>query len=167
MSVVDGKSPQVAARVAYVQSCWHRDIVDRARHGFTTRLAEAGGADLQIDFFEVPGAFELPLMAKRLAASRDYAAVVAAGLVVNGGIYSHQFVADAVIQGLMRVQLENEVPVLSLVLTPLNFHEHEVHEQFFSEHFDVKGGEAADACLATLAAHRALPARDSGEAKGD
>ena len=142
--------------VAFVQSCWHREIVDRARDSFTDSMARAGFAADSIDYFEVPGALELPLMAKRLAATGRYAAIVAAGLVVDGGIYRHDFVASAVIDGLMRVQLDADVPVLSAVLTPINFHEHQAHQDFFGGHFVVKGAEVADACVATLRAHDEL-----------
>jgi 6,7-dimethyl-8-ribityllumazine synthase len=137
-------------RVAFVQSCWHRDIVDRCRDSFLAEMAERGyGAD-RIDLYEVPGAFEIPLHAKMLARTGRYAAVVASGFVVDGGIYRHEFVADAVIDGLMRVQIETEVPMISAVLTPQRFHEHDEHRAFFSHHFVVKGGEAAAACVATI-----------------
>jgi 6,7-dimethyl-8-ribityllumazine synthase len=56
----------------------------------------------------------------------------------------------------MRVQLDTGVPVFSAVLTPRDFHEHEAHRRFFCEHFELKGTEAAEACLATLASLRAL-----------
>ena len=94
----------------------------------------------------MPGAFEIPLQAKLLAQSGRYDAIVAAGFVVNGGIYRHEFVADAVISGLMRVQIETEVPVISAVLMPQRFHEHQEHQRFFREHFLIKGAEAAAAC---------------------
>jgi len=70
--------------------------------------------------------------------------------VVDGGIYRHEFVADAVISGLMRVQIETEVPVISAVLTPQRFHEHQEHQRFFHAHFRVKGAEAAAACARTI-----------------
>ena len=103
-----------------------------------------------MDFFKVPGSFELPLHAKRLARTGRYSAIVAAGLVVDGGIYRHEFVAKAVIDGLMRVQLDEDVPVISAVLTPHHFHEHDQHALFFSSHFEVKGREAARACMHTV-----------------
>lgn len=138
-------------RIAFIQACWHREIVDRARESFVATMAERGFAESRIECFEVPGSFEIPLQAKLLAKTSRYAAIVAAGLVVDGGIYRHDFVAHAVIDGLMRVQLDTEVPVLSAVLTPQHFHEHEEHRRFFFEHFTVKGKEAAEACLRTLA----------------
>jgi 6,7-dimethyl-8-ribityllumazine synthase len=139
-------------RIAFIQSGWHKDIVDRARESFIDEAMRLGVARDAIDVFEVPGAFEIPLHAKVLAQTGDYAGIVACGLVVDGGIYRHDFVADAVINGLMRVQLDAEVPVFSVVLTPHHFHEHEQHRKFFLEHFIVKGQEAAHACVRTLAA---------------
>jgi 6,7-dimethyl-8-ribityllumazine synthase len=142
--------------VAFVQSCWHRDIVDRSRTAFLGSIKQHGIARRQVDCFEVPGAFEIPLHAKLLAKTGRYAAVVAAGFVVDGGIYRHEFVASSVIHALMSVQLETEVPVISLVLTPQAFHEHEEHRRFFGEHFVTKGKEAARACGAAIQSVRAL-----------
>jgi 6,7-dimethyl-8-ribityllumazine synthase len=122
------------------------------------RTPKIGTPEGNLDCFEVTGAFEIPLHARRLAETGSYDAIVAAGLVVDGGIYRHEFVAEAVIGGLMRVQLDSGVPVISAVLTPHHFHEHEAHEAFFSSHFEVKGREAARACVQTLDALERLPA---------
>jgi 6,7-dimethyl-8-ribityllumazine synthase len=141
-------------RIAFVQSSWHEDIIAQGRASFFETMANSGiGADA-IDVLTVPGAFEIPLHAKLLARSRHYAAIVACGFVVDGGIYRHEFVAQAVIDGLMQVQLESEVPIFSVVLTPQHFHEHESHRKFFLEHFVIKGAEAALACVRTLASLR-------------
>jgi 6,7-dimethyl-8-ribityllumazine synthase len=137
-------------RFAFVQSCWHRAIVDQGREGFLAEMARQGVPPSAIDLFEVPGAFEIPLLAKRIARSGRYAAIIACGLVVDGGIYRHEFVADAVISALMAVQLETDVPVISAVLTPQQFHEHQDHQRFFAAHFVIKGTEAASACLQTV-----------------
>ncbi|MBM4476142.1 6,7-dimethyl-8-ribityllumazine synthase [Rhodococcus hoagii] len=142
--------------IAFVQSTWHRSIVDRARDAFMARWSELGHDPAGIEFFETPGAFEIPLHAQRLARTGRFAAVVAAGLVVDGGIYRHEFVASAVIDGLMRVQLDTDVPVFSAVLTPHHFHEHLDHDAFFTAHFDKKGQEVANACSATLAGLAAI-----------
>lgn len=143
-------------RIAFVQSCWHRDIVDRSRVAFLKGLKQLGFAGRQVDCFEVPGAFEIPLHAKLLAKTGRYAAVVAAGFVVDGGIYRHEFVASSVIDALMRVQLDTEVPIISVVLTPQRFHEHEEHRKFFSEHFVSKGEEAAQACIGAISGIKKL-----------
>ncbi len=143
-------SAPTEGRVAFIQSCWHRAIVDQGRDAFLTEMARHGVGETTIDLFEVPGAFEIPLMAKQLSRSGRYTAVVACGLVVNGGIYRHEFVADAVIGALMTIQLETGVPIISAVLTPHHFHDHDDHQRFFAEHFVIKGTEAASACLKTV-----------------
>ena len=144
------------ANIAVISATWHSDIVARARDAFLAEAAHLGQPVKTIDLFEVPGAFEIPLHAQKLAASGRYDAIVACALVVDGGIYRHEFVAHAVIDGLMRVQLDTGVPVISAVLTPKDFHEHADHLKFFSDHFIKKGAEAARATLATIAALKKL-----------
>lgn len=139
-------------RVAFVQSTWHESVVERCRTSFIEELATFGIDEDQIDVFRVPGAFELPLLAQRAVRSGHYDAVVAAALVVDGGIYRHDFVAATVLDALMRAQMESDVPIISVVLTPHHFHEHQDHLDFFHEHFLVKGAEAARACIGALAA---------------
>ena len=143
-------------RYAFVHAAWHAEIVHQARDSFLSEMQQQGVALHQIDVVEVPGAFELPLLAKKLARSGRYAAVVACAFVVDGGIYRHEFVADATVSALMAVQLETEVPVLSVVLTPHHFHAGDEHQLFFAAHFVVKGAEAARACIQTVELLRGL-----------
>ncbi len=135
-------------RVAFVQSAWHREVVEECRIAFLAEIEARGITN--VDVFEVPGSFEIPLHAQILAKTRRYTAIVAAGLVVDGGIYRHEFVADTVIKALMDVQLRTEVPVFSAVLTPQQFHESAAHFDFFRKHFAIKGIEVAEACANTL-----------------
>ena len=143
-------------RIAFIQAGWHKDITDQAKKTFIEDMTKAGFPEKNINLFETPGSLEIPLQAQLLAKSGKYNAIVCTGLIVNGGIYRHEFVTTAVIDGIMRVSLDTEVPVLSVILTPQNFHEHEEHNKFFFEHFKVKGREAAQACLKTLENMRAL-----------
>jgi len=145
-------------RIAVVSASWHDEIVAQARGAVLSALKGGGIPSASIEAFDVPGAFEIPLQASKLAQSGRYDAIIACALVVNGGIYRHEFVAAAVIDGLMHVQLDSGVPVLSAVLTPRDFHEHDDHRRFFSEHFVKKGTEVAQACLQTIANHRAIAA---------
>lgn len=130
-------------RYAFVKAGWHAEIVDRALEGFLELVC----AD-RVDVFDVPGAFELPLTCRDLAATGRYAAVTAAALVVDGGIYRHDFVARAVVDGLMRAGLDTGVPVLSVSLTPHHFQETDHHRSIYAKHFVEKGREAARAALA-------------------
>lgn len=129
-------------RYAFIKANWHADIVDQALAGFL-QIIPAG----DVDVFDVPGAFELPLLARDLARTGRYGAVAAAALVVDGGIYRHDFVAQAVVSGLMQAGLETGVPVLSVSLTPHHFQETDHHRRIFGEHFVQKGREAAEAAL--------------------
>jgi len=132
-------------KYAFIKAAWHADIVDQALVGFR---AEIGNA--QVDVFDVPGAFEIPLVAQRLA-KQGYDAVVGAAFVVDGGIYRHEFVSQTVVEALMKVGLDCDVPVLSVVLTPQSYQETEAHNAFFAEHFVGKGREAARAAKAVTA----------------
>lgn len=141
-------------RFAFVKAQWHADIVDRAYDGFTQLIP----AD-QVDSFDVPGAFEMPLMARDLAASGRYDAVVCAAFVVDGGIYRHEFVAQSVVDGLMRAGLDTGVPVLSISLTPHQYQETAHHNAIYRAHFLTKGSEAAQAALGILKARSTLSQR--------
>lgn len=131
-------------RIAFIKARWHAEIVDQALVGFRQDM-DASALPHEIVAFDVPGAFEMPLLAKKLAASGRFDAIVAAALVVDGGIYRHDFVAQAVVSGLMDAQLDTGVPVFSVSLTPHNFQPREEHHSFFHAHFVEKGAEAARA----------------------
>jgi 6,7-dimethyl-8-ribityllumazine synthase len=98
-------------------------------------------------------------MARDLSKTGQYVAVLGAAFVVDGGIYRHEFVAQTVVNGLMQVQLDTDVPILSAVLTPQSFEDSEVPQHFFLNHFRVKGREAAEACVSILTARAAVSAR--------
>ena len=129
-------------RYAFIKANWHADIVDQALAGFTEIIPAE-----QVDVFDVPGAFEMPLLARDLAETGRYGAVAAAAFVVDGGIYRHDFVAQAVVDGLMRASLDSGVPVLSVSLTPHQYQETDHHNAIYRTHFVEKGREAARAAL--------------------
>ncbi len=142
------QTPQnTSAKIALIQASWHFQIVDQARLGLLDELAQNGWPTGAVEIFKVPGAFDIPLLAKRLAETGAYQAIVASGFVVDGGIYRHDFVASTVIDALMQVQLETDVPVISAVLTPHQFQETAEHIGFFEDHFVTKGKEAARAVM--------------------
>ena len=140
-------------RFAFIKANWHADIVDKALEGF----AEIVGRD-SVDVYDVPGAFEMPLLARDLARSGKYAAVAAAAFVVDGGIYRHEFVAKAVVDGLMQAGLDTNVPVLSISLTPHQYQETDHHKAIFRQHFIEKGREAARAAQMIVATRAKLAA---------
>jgi 6,7-dimethyl-8-ribityllumazine synthase len=149
--VSDAPAPRVhprftkPQRVAFVQSAWHREVIEQCRLAFLSEIEQRGIERARIDLFEVPGSFEIPLHVQLLAKTRRYTAIVAAGLVVDD-----EYIAETVIRALMDVQLRTEVPVFSAVLTPQQFHETAAHFDFFRKHFATKGIEVAEACANTL-----------------
>ena len=138
-------------RFAFIKAQWHADIVDRALDGFCEVIPAE-----QVDVFDVPGAFEMPLLAKELASTGKYGAVACAAFVVDGGIYRHDFVAQAVVDGLMRAGMDTGVPVLSVSLTPHQYQETDHHNAIYRAHFVEKGREAARAALGVLKTKAAL-----------
>lgn len=137
--------PLPPVKYAFIKANWHNEIVDQALTGFMDIIPES-----QIEIFDVPGAFELPLIVRDLARTGKYAAVIAAALVVDGGIYRHEFVAQAVVNGLMQAGMDSDIPVLSVSLTPHQFQETEHHINIYKDHFQLKGREAAQAALAIV-----------------
>jgi len=131
-------------KIAFIKAGWHADIVDQVLKGFVADMA-GKGRKVAMSVYDVPGAFEMPLLAKKLGQTGRFDAIVAAALVVDGGIYRHDFVAQAVVAGLMDAQMATGVPTFSVSLTPHHFHDSEVHHDFFFDHFVKKGAEAANA----------------------
>ncbi|MHB8678578.1 MAG: 6,7-dimethyl-8-ribityllumazine synthase [Rudaea sp.] len=104
------------ARFAIVASRWNPSIVDALIDGARHALAAHGVADAAIDLVRVPGAWEIPQAAAKLARGAKYRAILALGCVVRGDTRHYEHVADGCAQGLMRVALDTQVPVLNGVL---------------------------------------------------
>lgn len=139
----------LSPRVAFIKARWHADIVDNSHTGFLNEINRAM-PNATVEAFDVPGAFEMPLLAKKLAQTGKYDAIVASAFVVDGGIYRHDFVANAVVTGLMDVQLKTLIPVFSVSLTPHHYQPTDTLTKFFKEHFIEKGAEAAKAVQQVL-----------------
>lgn len=137
--------------IAFIKAQWHAQIVDQALVGFQEKIGDA-----TVDAFDVPGAFEMPLLAKKLAQTGKYDAIVAAAFVVDGGIYHHEFVSASVVDALMQGQMDTGVPMFSVSLTPHNFQETPDLISYFTAHFVKKGQEAANAVKQTLAIYAKL-----------
>ncbi|MEX0582139.1 MAG: 6,7-dimethyl-8-ribityllumazine synthase [Sneathiella sp.] len=155
----DNQTPDIRKsfnRIAIIQANWHADIVHEASKSFIKDLVDYGYDANGFDIHDVPGSLEIPLMAKKLSQAGRYDLIMATGLIVDGGIYRHDFVAKTVLDAMMQVQLDCGVPILSVVLTPHHFQETDAHRNFFREHFIIKGQEAAKACRMTLENIRGL-----------
>ncbi len=107
-------------RFAIVRARFNDPITAALLDGALQGFADAAGGETQVDISEVPGAFELPLAAKWLAESGDYAAVVCLGCVIRGATPHFDFVAGEAARGIAQVALASGVPVIFGVLTTNN-----------------------------------------------
>jgi len=134
-------------KIALIKAGWHTRIVESAEASFI----EAMGGAAQVDVIEVPGSLEVPLVGQQCLES-GYDMAVGLGFIVDGAIYRHEFVARAVIDGIVNVSLKTGKPFLSVVLTAKTFSEASPeNEEYFVNHFVIKGQEAADAAKAMFA----------------
>jgi len=104
------------ARFAIIASRWNPRITDTLVAGARRTFADHGVAEEAVDVIRVPGAWELPFAAARLAKQGSHAAIVALGCVVRGDTRHYEQVADGCSDGLMRVALDHGVPVANGVL---------------------------------------------------
>ncbi len=149
---------QLDFRIALIAAQWHEDLVNVATSSCFSELLKLGvAANDNVKLFKVPGSLEIPLVSKLIIQSGDWDAVIAFGLVVDGGIYRHEFVAQTVLNGLMNVALETKVPILSTVLTPQKFDENNPKDiEFFRRHLITKGVEAARSAVQAIQMVRLL-----------
>lgn len=105
------------AKWALVVSRFNETICERLLSGAVDCLVRHGGQASQITVVRVPGAFEIPLAARRLARSKKFDAVIALGVVVRGGTPHFEYVCSAVTSGLNQVQMESDIPVAFGILT--------------------------------------------------
>ncbi len=117
MNEIEGRFVGEGRRFALVVSRFNETVSERLLSGALDALRRHGVADDAITVARVPGAFEIPVIAKRLAASGRFDAVVGLGAVIRGATAHFEHVANAVSQGLLRASLDTEVPIAFGVLT--------------------------------------------------
>jgi len=148
----EGELDATDMHVAIAVARFNRDITDGLLDGAQRTLEKAGAAN--VDVVWVPGAFELPLVAQRLATGGDVDAVICIGAVVRGDTPHFEYVAGECAAGVARVALDTGIPVIFGVLTV------ETREQAFDRiggSEGHKGEEAAATAIEMVALLRALP----------
>jgi len=107
-------------RLAVIASRYNPRVADGLLEGALGALREAGLAEGEIEVFRVPGAFELPLLAKELAQAGKFDAIVCLGVVIRGDTSHFDYVCEGVTQGLVQAMLQTQVPMAFGVLTTDN-----------------------------------------------
>ena len=118
-SAFSGNLPADATglRFAVITARFNREITDRLRDSAIRTLIDAGAADRDIAVFEVPGCFEIPIVAKRLAESGRFDAIIALGAVIRGETPHFDYVANEAAAGVARAAYDTGVPVSFGILT--------------------------------------------------
>jgi len=142
-------------RVALCVACFYEELADKLETGARVALSDAGIAD--VDRFDVPGAFELPLAARYAAESGRYEAVVCLGAVIRGETDHYEYVCQAAASGIQQVQLATGVPCGFGVLT-VDSMEQALARVAGGEKRDT-GRHAAEAALASLKVKQELASR--------
>ena len=117
MNIISGQYEGAKVKIAVVASRFNEIIVSKLIDGMVDGLSRHGVDMNQVDLAWVPGAFEIPLIAKKMVNSHRYDAVICLGAVIRGETDHYEHVATEVTKGIAQVALQAEIPVLYGVLT--------------------------------------------------
>lgn len=142
--IIEGDLQARDLRFAILASRFNEFVVDALVRGALDTLRRHGASDKQVDVIRVPGAYDMPLVARRLAESRRYDAIVAVGAVIRGQTSHFDYVAGECASGLARVAAETGIPVAFGVLTTENA------EQAIDRAGGKAGNKGADAAASAV-----------------
>jgi 6,7-dimethyl-8-ribityllumazine synthase len=114
---IEGQLTLRGARIALLVSRFNSFIVETLVSGAVDTLKRHGAEERELQIIRVPGAYEMPIAAKRLAASQRYDAIIALGAVIRGGTPHFEYVAGECTKGLSQVSLQHDLPIAFGVLT--------------------------------------------------
>jgi 6,7-dimethyl-8-ribityllumazine synthase len=161
LKVYESTADGAGIRVAVVVSRFNHLISARLLEGCNEELALRGVRSEDVHVAWVPGAFEIPLAARVLAASGRYHAVVALGVVIRGGTPHFEYVCNGVTDGVMAIMRDTGVPVAFGVLTCDDV------QQALDRAGGADGNKGREAALAALEMARLLPGLEKAPATGD
>ena len=143
-TVIEGKLDARGMKFGIIVSRFNDFVTEKLLEGALKALRTHGGDDKDIDVVRVPGAFELPLLAERMAASRKYDALVCLGAVIRGDTPHFEYIAEGVLRGIGNVMLEHRIPISFGVLTTNNV------EQALERAGTTKGNKGFEAALTAI-----------------
>jgi len=117
IQTIEGQLTARGARIALLVSRFNSFVVESLLDGAVDTLKRHGAEARELQIVRVPGAYEMPIAAKRLAASQRYEAIIALGAVIRGGTPHFEYVAGECTKGLSQVSLQYDVPIAFGVLT--------------------------------------------------
>lgn len=117
MKVYEGSLQAKGKKFGIIVARFNSFISERLLEGALDTLSRSGAAEKDIEIAKVPGAYEIPLLARKMAKSKRYDAVICLGAVIRGATAHFDYVAGEVAKGVAQVSLDSEVPVIFGVLT--------------------------------------------------
>lgn len=142
--IIEGNLSAKGLKVGIVVGRFNDFIGDRLLDGAVDTLVRSGAADSDIDVVKVPGTFEMPVVAKTMAKSGNYDAIVCVGCVIRGSTPHFDYVAGEAAKGIAKVSLDFEVPVAFGVITADNL------EQAIERAGTKSGNKGRDAALTAI-----------------
>ena len=144
MKIIEGNKKVKNLRFAVIQSKFNENICERLLAGTLSCLRGYGLDENQIIIIKVPGAFEIPLIAEKLAEQKKYDAIICLGAVIKGETAHFEFISKAAADGILQVGLKYGIPVIFGVLTAYTEEQAEVRA---GEKQNNKGWEAAETAV--------------------
>lgn len=117
IKIIEGELTVRGARFGIIAGRFNSFIVDSLVEGAIDALVRHGAKESDLQLVKVPGAFELPMVAARMAAKKEFDAIIALGAVIRGGTPHFEYVAGECTKGLAMVSAQHDVPVAFGVLT--------------------------------------------------
>ncbi|HXH48074.1 MAG TPA: 6,7-dimethyl-8-ribityllumazine synthase [Terriglobia bacterium] len=141
-------------RIAIIRGEYNREITLSLEEKCVETLLAAGVPEKNIRNFAVPGCFEIPLLAQRLASQKKYHALIALGAVIKGDTYHFELVVNECARGIMDVSLRHDVPIIFEVLATYNRRDAARRAGNNKLNKGIEAGQAALSLLATLSSAR-------------
>ncbi len=117
MREIDGDLTAQNLKIGIIVARFNSFITERLLEGSLDCIKRHGGSDELIDVVRVPGAFEIPLAAQKMAKSKKYDAIICLGAVIRGATTHYDYVCNEAVKGISQVSLSNELPVMFGILT--------------------------------------------------
>ena len=154
--IIEGNLQSTGLKFAIVASRFNNFVVDRLVDGALDAIKRSGGDPETVTIFRTPGSFEIPVVAKRVAQSGDFDAVICLGAVIRGATPHFEYIAAEVTKGIAQVQLEVGIPIAYGVLTP------DTIEQAIERAGTKAGNKGEEAALSAVEMVNLLREMDAG-----
>jgi len=152
--VIEGKLNAQGMKFGIIVSRFNNFVTDRLLEGALDGLKSHGGEERNIDIVRVPGAFEIPLLAEKMAAGGQYDALICLGAVIRGDTPHFEYISDSVTRGIGHIVLQHRVPISFGVLTTNNVEQAMERAGTKTEN---KGFEAALTAIEMASLNREIP----------